>query len=54
MHQNDEQVDNLCWVTRNIQDERICDLLWRCDDDNNLDRVGLLLIRGARTTHRRD
>jgi len=33
--QNDEQVDDLLWVTRDVQDKRICDLWWRCNNNND-------------------
>ena len=38
-YQNDEQVDYLLWVSCNIQDEGICDLWWRCNNNNDLHRV---------------
>jgi hypothetical protein len=38
-YQNDEQVDDLIWVPRDAQDERICDLWWRCNNNNDLHRV---------------
>ena len=37
--QNDEQVDDLLWVPRDVQDERICYLWWRCNNNNDLDMV---------------
>jgi hypothetical protein len=51
--QNDEQVDDLLWVPRDVQDERICYLWWRCNNNNDLDmKVGTFSDKRDLIIHR--
>jgi hypothetical protein len=35
-HDNDEEINDLLWVSFNIQNKRVGDIWWRRDNDDNL------------------